>query len=165
MATKDLTYSAIGTRIGIRPWNRRRDRQQIDHWPPYAPALPAHWLTAPAPVHGECVTYAVDLLSLPADRLVGRITTRSVEGVAVLGIALHPAHLGAGLGTEALNLFPQVGRQIGLALLRLDVAVENVRAIRCYERVGFVDIGETWCNSYCYRAMARGLWETLIGGL
>jgi RimJ/RimL family protein N-acetyltransferase len=31
-----------------------------------------------------------------------------------------------------------------LRVLRLDVAASNLRAIRCYEKVGFVKVGETW---------------------
>jgi RimJ/RimL family protein N-acetyltransferase len=156
MATQRLTptYTITGARIGIRPWNRRRDRQQIDRWPPYSPALPEHWLASPAPAHGECVSYAVDLLSAPtADRLVGRISVRQFT----LGVVLHPDHLGAGLGTEALRLFVDASRSAGMVLLRLYVAAENIRAHRCYQRCGFVNVLATWNNGHRYWLMERGL--------
>lgn len=149
--TRQVTYLARGSRIGIRPWNRRHDRHQIGQWPPYAPALPAHWLVS-APAAGRRLSYALDLSGQA--RLVGRISLRNVDGgVAELGISLHPDHLGAGLGVEALGLLAKVVS--GLAALRLDVAAENLRAIRCYERAGFVTIGEVWRGEYRYLDMAR----------
>jgi len=76
---------------------------------------------------------------------------------AYLGIALHPAHLGNGLGREALHLISQLGPRIGLSVLRLDVADENTRAIRCYQRAGFVEVGAIWRNGYRYLDMVRAL--------
>ena len=148
--TREITYLAQGPRVGIRSWHRRHDRHQIGQWPPYIPALPWHWL-ASVPVPGQRLSYALDL-----DRsLVGRISLRNVvDGAAELGISLHPAHLGSGIGTEALGLLAQVVRS-QLAVLRLDVAAENIRAIRCYERSGFCAIGEIWRGEYRYLDMAR----------
>lgn len=158
MATTHITpiTPVIGERISIRPWNRRHDRQQIDRWPPYFPALPAHWLVAPAPAPAdERVSYAVDLRSV--DRLVGRIGLRMSGADAQISIVLHPDHLGAGIGTESLHHINRLARMNGLARLWLDVAAENIRAIRCYERVGFVGLEETWRSGYRYMVMARGL--------
>lgn len=157
-ATPQLDALTAG-RVVVRPWRRRRDRHQIDGWPPYTPALPAHWLVSPAPGDQKRVSYAVDLAG--ERRLIGRIGLRWVaSGTAALGIALHPAYLGDGLGREALQLINQIGLQLGLAALRLDVAEENTRAIRCYQRVGFVASGLSWRDGYRYLAMARSLCDT-----
>lgn len=150
-----LIYLATSPRIGIRPWHRRHDRRHIDHWPSYVPTLPAHWLAAPPVSCGERFSYAVDLHH--GSELVGRISLLIGDGAARLGVALHPDHLGAGIGTEALRLMRDVGQQHGLSTLQLDVAAENVRAIRCYARSGFVAIGETWRSGYCYHLMERSL--------
>ncbi|MBX0326971.1 GNAT family N-acetyltransferase [Oscillochloris sp. ZM17-4] len=148
-----LTYLAKSSRIGIRPWHRRHDRRQIDHWPPYTPTLPAHWLAA-SRASGERLSYAVDLLGV---HLTGRISLLISDSAARLGIALHPGHLGSGLGTEAMSLMLVVGRQLGLSTLQLDVAAENIRAARCYQRAGYVAVGEIWRGGYRYELMERGL--------
>lgn len=148
-----LTYLAASNRIGIRPWRRRRDRRDIDHWPAYSPALPAHWLAA-APASGERVSYAIDLLG---GHLVGRIGLLMRADAPRLGIVLHPGNLGSGIGTEALFLLQRIGQQQGWATLQLDVAAENERAIRCYARTGFVTIGSEWRGGYRYCLMERGL--------
>lgn len=163
MATQITSLTPLtGARIGIRPWNRRRDRQQIDRWPPYTPALPAHWLATPDPVpaYTNRVSYAVDLLSLsPADRMVGRISLRIINsGIGFVGIALHPGHLGMGIGTEALTQFLDICRTSNLAeTLWLDVAAENTRAIRCYENSGFIREFGDWRGGYFYLNMMRSL--------
>ena len=73
--------------------------------------------------------------------LVGTITLREVgrwRRSARLGIHLHPQHLGQGYGTEVMKLFlDYYFNMLGYALLKLDVAACNKRAIRCYEKVGF----------------------------
>lgn len=153
-------YIVTGTMVGIRPWDRRRDRHQIDRWPTYAPALPIHWTTAPVPTSPdvERVSFAVDLLSsLTADRLIGRISLCVADHSAVIGIVLHPDHLGIGIGTESLITFADVARARDLVILHLNVAVDNIRAIRCYQRARFVSIGEMWRNGHNYVNMARGL--------
>ncbi len=144
------------SRVVVRPWHRRRDRAVINRWPPYTPALPAHWVATSATERHERVSYAVELRSDRA--LVGRIGLQmyALTG-AYLGIALHPAHLGNGLGREALHLISQLGPRIGLSVLRLDVADENTRAIRCYQRAGFVEVGAIWRNGYRYLDMVRAL--------
>jgi diamine N-acetyltransferase len=156
---RTTSYLASSSRIGIRHWHRRHDRQQINRWPPYAPALPLHWIAAPPAEDGVCVSYAVDLLApSPADRLIGRISARPVADAARIGIVMHPHHLGQGLGTEALGLFVSIGRQLGaVELLILDVAAENTRAVRCYERSGFEVMGSTTRGGYRYLDMGRYL--------
>lgn len=168
METKITSLTPLtGARIGLRPWNRRRDRQQIDRWPPHIPALPAHWLAAPDPLpaYTNRVSYAVDLLTLsPADRMVGRISLRTDDvagfpaSIGYVGIALHPGHLGKGIGTEALTRFAEMCRIFGLAdTLWLDVAAENIRAIRCYDQSGFVYVDSEWRGEYRYHIMMQSL--------
>lgn len=147
------SYLASGERIGIRPWGRR-DRSQISRWPPYQPALPPHWTAAAAPSEGARSSYAVDLLAAPpADRLIGRISVR-VGSRIMVGIVIHPDHLGGGLGTESLLILKRVVTSLGLAELHLDVSTSNPRAVRCYMRAGFVVVGTVWRDDYCYLDMS-----------
>ena len=64
-----------------------------------------------------------------------------------------PAWFGRGLGTEATRLIVTHGlTTIGLARITLGVLARNPRAIRAYEKVGFLqtgtsfDDGELWIN-------------------
>lgn len=137
--------------VNLRTWHRRRDRHEIDRWPPYLPELPAHWVVSP-PVSGPRVSLAITRGPV----LVGRVTLRNIaNGAADLGIAIHPEHLGQGLGVTSLCLLAQYARQQRLTVLRLDVAEDNRRAVRCYERAGFVVIGERWRSEFRYLDMAR----------
>lgn len=148
------TYLASSSRIGIRPWNRRSDRRKIGRWPPYFPALPAHWLAAP-PASGVRVSYAIDLLS-GSGLLVGKISLLLISnGIARLGIALHPNHLGNGIGVEAFGLIPKIVARQGVALIQLDVAESNTRAYRCYARSGFIVVGNVSRGGYCYHQMEQ----------
>lgn len=131
------------SRLTVRSWTRR-DRRIIQHWPPYFPALPAHWTQSPvAKSGGQRVFFAVETQG----KLIGRVTLHVVESTATLGIVLHPHFLGLGLGTETLQVMQDVGCQRKLTQFRLYVADDNVRAIRCYERVGFRRMGKLGGNA------------------
>jgi ribosomal protein S18 acetylase RimI-like enzyme len=67
---------------------------------------------------------------------VGRISLREFCGEfgAKLGIYLHPERYGQGIGTEAMRQFLAIAP---VECISLDVAVDNQRAIRCYQKVGF----------------------------
>ena len=83
-----------------------------------------------------------------ADSVVGRLSIREIDNhrrQARLGIALDPALVGQGLGTDAVTAF--LGfyfEQLRFEELVLDVAAHNLRARRCYEKCGFQYTGERW---------------------
>jgi RimJ/RimL family protein N-acetyltransferase len=80
--------------------------------------------------------------------MIGRIFLRHVrreEQSAVLGIDLHPDFLGQGYGTEALGAFlHHYFEDMGFERMLLSVAAHNVRARRCYEGLGFEQVGQHW---------------------
>jgi RimJ/RimL family protein N-acetyltransferase len=80
--------------------------------------------------------------------MIGRIFLRHVrrdERSAVLGIDLHPAFLSQGYGTESLGAFlHHFFNEMGFERMLLSVAAHNVRARRCYERLGFTTVGSHW---------------------
>ncbi len=49
-----------------------------------------------------------------------------------------------GVGTRILRRIVEWAFAGGLRSIVLDVAASNGRAVRCYEKVGFVDVGEVW---------------------
>jgi RimJ/RimL family protein N-acetyltransferase len=83
-----------------------------------------------------------------AGELIGRIFLRHVrheERSAVLGIDLHPAYLSQGFGTECLGAFlHHYFESMAFERMLLSVAAHNVRARRCYESLGFTNVGSHW---------------------
>ncbi|MCK4235278.1 GNAT family N-acetyltransferase, partial [candidate division WOR-3 bacterium] len=51
-----------------------------------------------------------------------------------------------GIGTLIIRKVSNWCFKLGLKALRLDVAAANTRAIRCYEKAGFVKTEEFWRN-------------------
>lgn len=81
------------------------------------------------------------------DRLVGNAgVTRARESFkyrhrANVGISLQAEVCGLGLGTIMLQEILEQVKQTSLEQLELTVFADNVRAIRLYEKVGFVKVG------------------------
>jgi RimJ/RimL family protein N-acetyltransferase len=139
----------------IRPW-QRHDEDVANEWPPYHDPfeslwnLPRQWTTDDYWFIGfesnsTRRTWAVE--DHPG-RLVGRISLREVverKGRARLGITFGAPFVGKGLGTEALRIFlDYYFTDLGFQVMVLDVAALNLRAVRCYERLGFRYLGSDW---------------------
>lgn len=118
--------------ITVRPWHRRRDRSAIEHWP--RPELPGHWSTVLDSTTGQRQSWAIDQVG----DLVGRLTLRGIgDDQATIGIYLRPDKYGQGIGTAALIAFRQLSP---VNYLLAEVAVDNRRARRCYEKAGFLQL-------------------------
>jgi RimJ/RimL family protein N-acetyltransferase len=92
-------------------------------------------------------------------RLIGSITLRERNGhhSARLGITLGADFVNRGLGTEALTLFlDYYFQELGFEKMVLDVVGHNQRAIRVYQTLGFVTVGQR------ERSLGRGkVWAFL----
>jgi len=79
---------------------------------------------------------------------MGYIALKSMdwgEGiVGNFGFRIHPERCDQGIGTSVLQEVTRWSFDCGMNLWRVDVAASNGRAIRCYEKVGFVRTGEIW---------------------
>lgn len=79
-------------------------------------------------------------------RAVGTIGLRNIDfrfGEGTLGIIVNAADVGGGYGTDAVRTLVRYAfERLGLRKVYLDVADGNDRARRCYDRVGFVKIGQ-----------------------
>lgn len=139
-------------RIAIRPW-QHHDEVEADAWPPYNDPLEPIW-NLPRQSGGwgggfefsaSRRTWAVDDCS---GRLAGRISLREVDekrSSARLGITFGAPFVSKGLGTEALAVFlDYYFTDLNFAIMVLDVAAPNRRAVRCYERLGFRHVGVDW---------------------
>src|SRR5438552_13277593 len=61
---------------------------------------------------------------------------------ANIDLALAPAYRGQGLGVDVVRtVATYLTRELGHHRLTIDPAANNVRAIRCYEKVGFRPVG------------------------
>lgn len=154
-------YLASGERVAVRAWHRRRDRSALERWP--RPVLPPHWIQA-EPATGERLSFAVDLMC--ERRLVGRISLRSAAaGTARIGLYVHPEYTSRGYGSEALAIFCGYAfGELGLAALALDVAIDNRRAVRCYETCDFEHTALVQRGGSIYAEMIRYAPGTTVCG-
>ena len=77
-------------------------------------------------------------------KVIGSLTLRDIEGrrSARLGITIGSDYVSQGYGTEAMRLFLDAYfGGMGFAVMVLDVAATNLRALRCYRALGFVQTG------------------------
>jgi len=82
-----------------------------------------------------------------AGRLIGMLSLRDISwgDSARLGIAFCPEFVNQRYGSETLRLFfPYYFYVLGFRRMVLDVAAANVRAVRCYLRVGFRQTAAYW---------------------
>ncbi|PJF25984.1 MAG: N-acetyltransferase [Phototrophicales bacterium] len=147
-----------GPRVLIRPW-KQHDDELADDWPPYNDPFDPLW-NLPRPssfsngMWNALLDYGAYRRSWAVEHggaLIGRISLREIDerrGQARLGITFAAPYVGQGLGTEALTLFlDYYFETLRYHLIALDVAAPNVRAVRCYTRLGFQYIESDWRNA------------------
>lgn len=123
---------ALGTDPGIH----RLFGGNADEIKPYSDEMAAGWLRLMREHPHAWVIEA-------EGRMIGELRLDDVDmrdrrGTLALGI-LDPAALGLGYGTEAVRLIiAHAFGQMGLHRIGLRVLAYNERAIRCYQRCGFV---------------------------
>ncbi len=79
------------------------------------------------------------------DRVLGYGMLRGWDqgyDIPSLGIALHPAEQGRGLGTVFMHFLHGAAKRRGAARVRLKVHPRNIRAIRLYTKLGYRFLGE-----------------------
>lgn len=80
-----------------------------------------------------------------------RLQHRSSHIAYLGGLAVHPDFSGKGYGKKIMQEIIELGRQLGLLRIELSAAVVNDKAIRLYEKNGFVKEGVlknyTWLKS------------------
>lgn len=142
------------------------DLEQIHRWRlyenPLSPTWNARWRSR-ADMESWLRRYERDntrsiyAIALHSGEVIGRLSLRHIlpKEHAVLGIALGRDWVGQGYGTEALQGFlPYYFKVLGFRVMRLDVAAPNRRAIRCYEKCGFVKVREQYRQATSSEARA-----------
>lgn len=93
----------------------------------------------------DMIVLAVDHESHPG---MGYISLREIDWVnrevGNHGFRIEPSWCGRGVGTRVMRMVSSWCFDCGLVRLRLDVAASNRRAVRSYEKAGFVKTGEFW---------------------
>ena len=160
MATKEEMLRALPVVHGdltIREWTRR-DVDLLASWPAYPfpyeefrfsfaqmDSAERDELFRARQEKPDTIVLVVDHRRQPA---IGYIALRSIDWetgtIGNLGFRVHPGWCGRGVGTSVLRCVTQWSFERGVVLWRLDVAASNTRAVRCYERVGFVPTGKIW---------------------
>lgn len=145
-----------GARVFIRPWERFDD-DQADTWPPYNDPLDPLWnlprvLSFSSDMWSTIFENGMQRRSWAVENrsgiLIGRISLREIDKnctQARLGVTFGAPYVGRGLGSEALILFlDYYFESLNFHTLVLDVAAPNVRAVRCYTRLGFSYVDSDW---------------------
>jgi RimJ/RimL family protein N-acetyltransferase len=154
VAREELSNQVIyGERVRLRPW-QRRDTLAQELWPRYNEPFSSLWNIPrstsfdPDGRQGWSVQRYAWAIEDGYQRMIGRISLREIdahESSARLGISLSQHYVSQGLGTEALAIFLDAFfGSLGYSRMYLDVAAFNLRAVRCYERLGFEYIESEW---------------------
>ena len=115
-------------------------------WKPFGPGETDEFLQrlqiATLPYCGDGKSTIFSIMKTPGDKAIGFVTIKGINqtmAAAEIGIAImERGYRGQGYGTEALILAIQYAfDELNLSLLGLTVFLDNRRAIRAYERVGF----------------------------
>lgn len=93
---------------------------------------------------GEAYIFGIFLID--KDQYIGNIELCIISNIArrgTLGIVIfNPNYWGKGFGTEAINLILDYGYSVlNLHTIELEVFAFNKRALKCYRKVGFIEIG------------------------
>jgi RimJ/RimL family protein N-acetyltransferase len=78
------------------------------------------------------------------------------------GLGLLPQHRGRGLGRELLSACIAKAQSVGVTRIELDVRTDNERAIRLYERLGFVREGYKKQGMRVHDEYIDTIWMALI---
>ena len=85
------------------------------------------------------------------DKLIGNasltcvMNRKKTQHRATFGIAILKSEWGQGLGEKLICLLIDFAKKVGYGSLELEVASDNIAAIRLYEKLGFVVYGERPC--------------------
>lgn len=91
----------------------------------------------------EVLLGAFESLELVGTCRIGRISTSSkLKHRGEISISIINDFQGIGLGTFLINEVLAYASKMGISQVELNVASENDRAIRLYDKLGFVKVGE-----------------------
>jgi RimJ/RimL family protein N-acetyltransferase len=162
----------------IRRWERP-DLDVLSRWPPYPEPYGVFSFTfahlGPAEMDSfyDSRSQQQDRITLvldqDSDACVGYLSLLGIDWGSGrcenMGIRVHPEECGRGIGSRMLAAVRDWWFDSGMTCLRLDVAGSNVRAVKCYEKVGFTKTGERWREAPDLRGkdLSEPRWRFLTG--
>lgn len=84
-------------------------------------------------------------------------TKETGESIYLHTFAVRRAKAGDGMGTTVVERIVRMGRERGLANIRLDCSLSSSRLIAYYERNGFASVGTIFMNGKMMNLMERPL--------
>jgi RimJ/RimL family protein N-acetyltransferase len=143
----------VGNRLKIRPF-LLEDEAKRQAWVKFSDPYLTKYNFPPRSSGANLGTYhrLRDRIRLAVedkpDNLAGYISLKAVAGnqnAAELGICFAADQTGKGYGEEAMRLvLDWVEHSVGLHKVLLEVDQVNLRAIRLYQRLGFIKLNEIW---------------------
>ena len=146
-----------GKDIVIRAWNHA-DLDEIAKWPGYPfPYEPFN--SSLSNMNGQEKDQYFRKREDNPDRItlvIDHTTQRTIGYLALIcidwgkqtignmGFRIHPSWCDKGIGSLVIKRVSSWCIEGGISILRLDVAASNARAIRCYEKAGYVKTAEFW---------------------
>jgi pimeloyl-ACP methyl ester carboxylesterase/RimJ/RimL family protein N-acetyltransferase len=143
-----LALPLHGPRVAIRP-HEPADIGRRAQWRPFTDPLYRLWAPATLPAvqldnfyrqRRQDPTRHYYAIDDERGQLIGDLSLREIRvgRQARLGITIGADWVSQGYGTEALRAFiPYYFTILRFQELHLDVAASNIRAVRCYEKLGF----------------------------
>lgn len=162
--SKDDVFDSLPMRAGditIRLWERE-DMDRFAEWPLYPLEFDAfneafilrfrRMSPEQREEHFQLREGRIDRLDITADcpdePAVGYLALVEIDWaggvIGNMSYRVHPLWCDKGIGTRIMRTVAEWCFEHGFRTLRLDVAASNARAVRCYEKAGFVQTGEFW---------------------
>lgn len=136
----------------VAKWDRDTEYTRLISGNPVTLSTPKYWRERMEQPRNERF-YPFGIQTIADDKLIGFIVLMHVNhfhGDAYVGIGIgEPEYRGKGYGSEAMNLLLQFAfQEMNLHRVSLDAVATNARAVRSYEKCGFVLEGMTRGTDY-----------------
>ena len=131
----------------MKYWNNQEIRQFLHAYTPNSLPEEQEWIRSTWTRRKEGKSYVFGIIVTSEDLYIGNIEVSIQNNISrrgTLGIAIfNPSYWDKGYGTEAVNLILGYGfATLNLHSIELEVFANNLRAQRCYEKVGFQSVGK-----------------------
>ncbi|MFQ5979816.1 MAG: GNAT family N-acetyltransferase [Candidatus Heimdallarchaeota archaeon] len=130
----------------LKNWNNYELRHFLDERFPHSKEEEETWVRQTWEGIRKGQRYAFAVESLQNDELLGSAGLHAVNRIirsAILGIAIYePQNWGRGFGSDAVDVLLRIAFDIlNLNRVELEVHDFNTRAIACYRKTGFQEVG------------------------
>ncbi len=131
----------------MKYWNNQEIRQFLHAYTPNSVPEEEEWIRNTWTERKKGISHLFGIIVKAQDLYIGNVEISIINQISrrgVLGIVIfNPSFWNKGHGTEAIQLILDYGfRTLNLHSIELEVFANNLRAQRCYQKVGFQDVGK-----------------------